>query len=93
MAYRFKETDYEDKDEMLDALVYDFMTAGGSNPVGFISEQIESGITARQFASEAVSHLQLHPHMKTYSYSMDELVEAMAWFIRERPDVKNGFRY
>lgn len=97
MAYEFQSMLHRNLSSMLDAIAYEFMTAGGANspemvdgllgePAALAAECIEGwGLDqADMWDAEAQSHMDQH------GYSAADLAEAIAGFIAARPDRDNG---
>jgi|GEM_PF-1785723 len=101
MSYEFQSTLFRTRAAMLDAIAYEFMTAGGANSPAMVDDLIGDPAT---LAAECIGGWGLDipmPHRRTYDdaeddaershmaihgYSAADLAEAFAGFIENRPD-------
>lgn len=89
----FQSTLFDTNREMLDAIAYEYWTAGGLNSSEMIDEMTETAV-ADDAADEAIAgfgldfhdHESPTSHMEREGYTSAELTEAMQRFMDARPD-------
>jgi hypothetical protein len=81
MANEFQGTEFATRDMMLDAIAYEFMTAGGLNDSETVTELLEND-TDENLAIEAIENWDLG------DVTADELAGAISDFRKMRPDAE-----
>lgn len=94
MPYEFRSTLFASRGAMLDAIAYEWMTAGGNNTPEQIDAMIEAGLTAENAAAECVAVWSLEEpldgqdesHAERHGYTQASITAVMGDFFRDRPD-------
>lgn len=95
MINEFQCTLFSSQHQMLAAIAYEYVTAGGANSAEVVDDIIAGGMTAASAAAEAIDgfgldqadHFDDKPsHMDENGYTAADLEGAMAEFLSTRPD-------
>lgn len=93
--HAFQSTLHDSTDEMLTAIAYSWMTAGGANLPDDVDALLANDADPTSWAAECVECWGLAvatedgpAHMALNDYSADDLAAAIGRFITERPDIE-----
>lgn len=94
MSYKFQSALYRNRSDMLDAIAYEFMTGDGANAPEIVDTFVR--ISPESLAAECIGGWGLDvpgvkddsdpSHMETHGYTAEDLANAIANFIENRPD-------
>lgn len=94
MTYEFAGTLYPNCRAMLDAMAFDWMTAGGNNNPEDMDWLVNAGLTAKEASDECIDGWKLdeplngegESDMEKHGYDRDDLIAAFERFLATRPD-------